>query len=115
MTVKPREMLTVFEKIGTHLKQPSIYAMVKSMDSEENNAKGLDFEQFLTLSSEYFNDRSSQEGLARIFHLFDSTNRGYLTRGDVWRVLTELDIQLSSEQVEHIFRRASTDEKHITI
>ena len=43
-TVKPGEMVKVFEKMGAGLVQPSIFAMIKSMDTPVNNEIGLTFE-----------------------------------------------------------------------
>ena len=96
-TVKPGEMAQVFEKMGAKLFQPSIYAMIKSMDTPVNNEVGLTFEQFMDLSARFFSDRSTKEGVARIFMLFDAQEKGHLTKTDLRRISNELDIYLTSE------------------
>ena len=79
-TVKPVEMLRVFEKVGVDDRTRSIYEMVKSLDDAYNNELGLTFDEFIDHAANYFNERSSHEGISRIFRLFDFSDKGVLTR-----------------------------------
>ena len=41
------------EKLKIDRDRPSMYLMVKSMNTHDNNAEGLSFDQFLTLVMSY--------------------------------------------------------------
>lgn len=71
-TIKPIEMLQVFEKIGLDKSNQSIYGMVKSLDNTYNNEIGLTFEEFMDQAADYFNQRGTREGISRIFSLLDT-------------------------------------------
>ena len=70
-TIKPIEMVRVFEKIGLDKSNQSVYNMVKSLDNTYNNELGLTFDEFMDKAAEYFNKRDTYEGISRIFSLFD--------------------------------------------
>ena len=42
--VKPRDMLHTFEKLNLNLEKPSMYTLIESMSTSENNLEGLNFE-----------------------------------------------------------------------
>ena len=46
-TVRPADMLTVFERVGLDEKTSCIYDMVKAMDTQYNNELGLTFDEFM--------------------------------------------------------------------
>ena len=56
-------MLYVFDKLGLEESKPSIYYMLKSMSTEDNNEHGVSFNQFLMHANEYFNERMTMQGL----------------------------------------------------
>ena len=87
----------MFEKLGLDKSKPSIYQMVASLDTTYNNELGLTFDEFIDLASDFFNTRSTHEGISRIFLLFDNAQTGRLDRQDMRRISNELDIYLSSE------------------
>lgn len=48
--VKPCDMLKTFEKLGLDRDKPSIYKLIQSMSTTDNNTEGLTFEQFMQLT-----------------------------------------------------------------
>ena len=64
-------MVKVFEKTGLNITSPSIFAMIKHMDTSANNEIGLTFDQFMNNAATYFSERRTKEGVSRIFKLFD--------------------------------------------
>ena len=48
-TIKPKEMIKVFEKLGYNTSDPTIYNCIKSMDTADYEA-GLEFHDFLELA-----------------------------------------------------------------
>ncbi len=108
-------MLRVFEKLQLNVTQPSIFNMLKFMNTEDNNTKGLTFDQFIELATEYFNERHTQEGIERIFQLYDFGNKGYLNHLDLQRISNETDLYMTSEQIGLILQRASIEGGQITL
>ena len=47
--------------------------------------------------------------------LFDTSQNGHLKKSDLRRISNELDIYLTSEQIDLIFSRASVDQEVITV
>ena len=95
--MRPCDMERVFRSIAGEINKPAIYAMVKHMDTEANNAKGITFSEFMKQATDFFNERQTLEGVERIFMLFDTENTGQLTREDLQRISNELDMYLTSE------------------
>ena len=44
ITVKPSEMVEVFERMGENILQPSIFSMIKSLNTPANNKDGITFQ-----------------------------------------------------------------------
>lgn len=114
-TVKPADMLKVYEKLQSEINRNSFHEMLKFMDTEQNNVKGLTFEEFLDQATDFFNQLHTVEGVERVFSLFDTKGQGVLTATDLQRISNESDLYLTSEQVNLIMQRASIDGQSITL
>ena len=42
--IKPRDMLRTFEKLNLHKDKRSIYELIKSLDTKDNNENGVNFD-----------------------------------------------------------------------
>ena len=82
-TIKPKEMVKVFEKLGYNETAKTIYNCVKSMDTGENNDQGLEFRDFLDKAQEYFNERKTEEQMWRIWLLYDKEGKGSITKSEM--------------------------------
>lgn len=78
--IRPCEMIQTFEKLRLNQDKPSIYKLLLSMNTSENNTEGVNFDQFMNLTLAYYSDRYTREGITHIFQLFDEDNIGCITR-----------------------------------
>lgn len=108
-------MLKVYDKLQSEINRNSFHEMLKFMDTEQNNVKGLTFEEFLDQATDFFNQLHTVEGVERVFSLFDTKGQGVLTATDLQRISNESDLYLTSEQVNLIMQRASIDGQSITL
>ena len=107
-------MVKVFEKLGYNIFDPTIYNCIKSMDMAHLNDSGIEFRDFLDMAKDYFNQRTSDEGMWRIWRLFDKSETGVITKGDMQRISNELDFFLTRDDIDTIFLKAAGDGKQIT-
>ncbi len=84
--------------------------MVDELGDEE-----MHFDKFLKIANDYYNQRDTQEGIQRIYRLFDNNGTGAITKSDIERISTDLDMFFKPEQLEALFDRASQDGKTITL
>ena len=108
-------MCRTFEKLGMDASVPSIYRMVKHLSNDYNNELGMTFDEFMDQACDFFNQRDTYEGVSRIFSLFDFSDTGKINRTDMRRISNTLDIYLTSEQIDLMFQRASSDGDYITL
>lgn len=114
-TVRPVDMLKVYEKLQAEINKSSFHEMLRFMNTEQNNLRGLTFDEFVEQATEFFNELHTAEGVERVFSLFDSKHSGALTATDLQRISNQFDLYLSSEQINLIMQRASVDGQAITL
>ena len=74
----------------------------------------MHFDKFMRITNDYYSQRQSDDGIDRIFRLFDNNGKGFLDKDDFKRCLAEFDIEIDSEQCHLLFVRASSDGDKIT-
>lgn len=79
------------------------YLVVDTLDVE------MRFDTFMKHVNDYYSQKSTSEGLQRIFSLFDNKGRGLLTRKEIERLNIELEVHLTVEEIEELFIKASQD------
>ena len=57
--------------------------MIKHLSTHVNNEKGLTFDEFIEQATDFFNERTTLEGIERIFLLFDNQNKGMISAKDI--------------------------------
>lgn len=57
--------------------------MIKHLSTHANNEKGLTFDEFIEQATDFFNERTTLEGIERIFLLFDNQNKGMIAAKDI--------------------------------
>ncbi|CDW76975.1 ef hand family protein [Stylonychia lemnae] len=112
--IDPLLMLQTFEKLGLHKTKPSIYACIQSMCTKGKNDDKLNYDKFMEYTYAYYSDRYTREGLKNIFQLFDEDNIGVITRESFRKFAATIDIFLNREDLDEVFRKASTDNKVIS-
>ncbi len=65
------------------------------------------FEKFIKYANDFYNQRGTAEGIRRIFKLFDNQGIGSVTKADIERLASELDIFFKPEQLDKLFISAS--------
>lgn len=102
-----------YSLIGLETKNPTIFNMIASLDTEENQ-KGVTFDQFLDSITLKLGDRETHEGIDRIFDLFDDDKTGAISLMNLKRVAKELGETLSPDELKEILSRAATNGNEIS-
>jgi Ca2+-binding EF-hand superfamily protein len=78
--------------------------------SDQSEEGEVDFDGFLDLMVARIDGRESQEEIVRIFELFDSNDRGYITVDDLARVVKELGENFTRKELDEMIERADLDQ-----
>jgi Ca2+-binding EF-hand superfamily protein len=96
---------------------------IKNIESEDKNVPQLEFLSQIQLNPQDFvdainnklGDKESKEGIERIFNLFiDDPNQETITLNSLRRIARELGEQMSSEELQELLERASSNGKELT-
>jgi Ca2+-binding EF-hand superfamily protein len=85
-----------------------VLQMLEVIDQSEEGE--VDFDGFLDLMVARIDGRESQEEIVRIFELFDSNDRGYITVEDLARVVEELGENFTRKELDEMIERADLDQ-----
>jgi Ca2+-binding EF-hand superfamily protein len=85
-----------------------VLQMLEVIDQSEEGE--VDFDGFLDLMVARIDGRESQEEIVRIFELFDSNDRGYITVDDLARVVKELGENFTRKELDEMIERADLDQ-----
>ncbi len=69
-TINPKDLKGAMQSLGFETKNPIIYNIIAEMDTGSD--EGITFDSFLNTLAAKLGDRQSQEGIGRIFELFDA-------------------------------------------
>eukprot|EP00831_Metopus_contortus_P075051 TRINITY_DN6865_c0_g2_i1.p2 TRINITY_DN6865_c0_g2~~TRINITY_DN6865_c0_g2_i1.p2 ORF type:complete len:229 (-),score=71.03 TRINITY_DN6865_c0_g2_i1:64-672(-) len=111
--IDPKELKAAMQSLGFETKNPTIFNMIASLDTEENK-HGITFEMFLESIVSKLGDKDTAEGINKIFDLFDDDNTGTINLRNMKRVAKELGETLSPEELKEILSRASANGEEIT-
>ncbi len=65
--------------------------------------------------NDFYNERGTEVGIARIYRLFDNDNNGYITKTDIERIASEFDMFFKPDQLDILFDKVSKDGTNITL
>ena len=68
--INPKDLKGAMQSLGFKTKNPIIYNIIAEMDTGSD--EGITFEVFLNTLAAKLGDTQSQEGISRIFELFDA-------------------------------------------
>jgi len=111
--IDPKELRAAMQSLGFENKNPTIFNLIVEMDKEEFSA-GLTFEQFLNAVGSKLGDKETQEGIDRIFDLFDDDKTGTINIRNMKRVSKELGEALTEAELKEILARAASNGQEIT-
>ena len=114
--IDPKELKAAMQSLGFDTKNPVIYQLIADLDTPENAKKGgIDFNTFVEAINDKLGDRSSREGIKRIFELFkDDPNQDTITLSSLKRIAKELGEQMSADELRDMLERASSNGQELT-
>ncbi len=68
--INTKDLKAAMQSLGFEAKNPMIYNIIADMDKGLD--EGLSFEEFLNVLAAKLGDRTTKEGITRIFELFDT-------------------------------------------
>lgn len=95
--------------LGIEATKEELAKMLSSVQSKvSNEEKQLKFTEFLELIARKYLERDSQDEISKAFQLFDD-GKGKITFEDLKRVATELDEQLTDEELREMIEAGDKD------
>jgi Ca2+-binding EF-hand superfamily protein len=114
--IDPKELKAAMQSLGFDTKNPVIYQLIADLDTPENAKKGgIDFNTFVEAINDKLGDRSSREGIKRIFQLFiDDPSQDTISLSSLKRIAKELGEQMSADELRDMLERASSNGQELT-
>jgi Ca2+-binding EF-hand superfamily protein len=114
--IDPKELKAAMQSLGFDSKNPTIFQLIADLDTPENAKNGgIVFQDFVDAINNKLGDKETREGIERIFNLFiDDPNQDTITLNSLRRIARELGEQMSSEELQELLERASSNSKELT-
>jgi centrin-1 len=114
--IDPKELKAAMQSLGFDTKNPVIYQLIADLDTPENAKKGgIDFNTFVEAINDKLGDRSSREGIKRIFQLFiDDPSQDTISLSSLKRIAKELGEQMSADELRDMLERASSNGQELS-
>ena len=110
--IDPSEIKETMKQLGFDLKNPTIYNIIKDLDTEESKKNGgLSFSEFSEIMQKRLGDRDTKEGVRRIFDLFvDDEKAEYIPLESLKKVAKELGDKMSEDDLKDMIECATKNE-----
>ncbi len=110
--IDPSEIKETMKQLGFDLKNPTIYNIIKDLDTEESKKNGgLSFSEFSEIIQKRLGDRDTKEGVRRIFDLFvDDEKAEYIPLESLKKVAKELGDKMSEDDLKDMIECATKNE-----
>jgi Ca2+-binding EF-hand superfamily protein len=114
--IDPKELKAAMQSLGFDTKNPVIYQLIADLDTPENAKKGgIDFNTFVEAINDKLGDRSSKDGIKRIFQLFiDDPSQDTITLSSLKRIAKELGEQMNADELRDMLERASSNGQELS-
>ena len=99
------ELGTVFSTLGQDLSEEELTEMINTVDADGDGT--VDFEEFVELMEMRMNDNDEEQDIIEVFKVFDKDGNGYITAAELRHVMTNLEEELSPEEVEEMIEEVS--------
>jgi len=103
-TIDSAELRQAMESLGYKQKNKMVYQMIENMKQKEIN-----FDQFLDMMTARIGDGDNRDEILKVFRLFDTSDRGYISSDDLARVARELGETMTSAELKEMIDRADLD------
>ena len=109
--IDPSEIKETMKQLGFDLKNPTIYNIIKDLDTEESKKNGgLSFSEFSEIIQKRLGDRDTKEGVRRIFDLFvDDENAEYIPLESLKKIAKELGDRMSEDDLKEMIECATNN------
>jgi Ca2+-binding EF-hand superfamily protein len=105
--IDPKKLRIAMHEQGFKAKQNTIYQMISDVDTDGSG--NVNFEEFLELMTTRIADRDTKEDIAKVFRLYDSDNKGFISLKNLMKVANELGETMNEQELMEMIRRADTD------
>ena len=108
-----KHLVSTMKSLGFDTKSPLVFNMIAELDNEKYE-NGITFDQFTSEISTKLGDRTTKEGLGRLFKLFDTDNSGSINPQNLKKVVKELGDTMTNDEIKDLIEHASSNGEYIT-
>ncbi len=105
----PMEIRNLLLHFQYNPKKQIIYQMVSDLDTDESG--GLDFYEFLKMMTAKLSETDSDDDITKVYNMYDSDNKGYITAEDFKNVAKELKEEIKDEEIKEIMDKIDPKNK----
>lgn len=106
-TVESRELQNFMAAIGRTVTDSEIFAMINESDLDGNGV--IEYNEFVAIVSQRMRGNLDDDELRDAFRVYDKENSGYITIGQVRRVLIDLDSVPVDDDLDEVFHLYDND------
>ena len=110
----PKEFKSNMESLGLHEKEPFIFSIINELDTEEEEEKGVSFDELINAIDNKLGNKNSKEGIKKIFELFADEKTNNITILSLKKAGNKYGYKLSNEQYKLLMEKASKSGNEIT-
>ena len=108
-----KNLLSTMQSLGFESKSPIVFGLVSELDMEKYET-GITFDEFVNEISNKLGDKSSKDGILRLFKLFDVDNSGSINPQNLSKVVKELGDNMTIDEIKELVEHAASDGQKIT-
>jgi centrin-1 len=107
--IDPKETMAAMRSLGYHIKNPTMFEIISSLDTIENhNAGGVDFDTFVDHVLGKISDTQTKDGLLRIFNLFiDDYRDNTISLGSLKKILHEMNYKYRESELKEMVEKSN--------
>jgi len=101
---------TIMKMMGHHVNRQILDQVIEEVDEDKSGE--LEFNEFVVLAQRFMNEEDEEEmkkELKEAFRLYDKNGEGFIPTGVLREILSELDNNLSSEDLDGIIEEVDAD------
>jgi len=101
---------TIMKMMGHHVNRQILATVIEEVDEDKSGE--LEFNEFVVLAQRFMNQEDEEEmkkELKEAFRLYDKNGEGFIPTGVLREILSELDNNLSTEDLDGIIEEVDAD------
>lgn len=106
-TIEGKELRVALRALGFDPSKDEIEAILGGVA----HTGRVDFHEFLDIIVDKVSEPDTDEDIARAFHMLDPDNTGYISIGNLQKVISELGEEMTHEEIEKMIRVAQSGSK----